>query len=406
MTYVLSTMEDNSNVTIRDRRRFMMTGSLSMESTDSLEDAPSSINARSMIDLSTHTMTSHQEVITSLQLSIENLKKQLQTTRSENTVLKQKLDEQIHINKQLNKQINGTTVSSPKKKNNNNKTEIRAMKPNIEARKLDLDLEFQTPKSSPLVPKDTKVNLSLSQCDDELLESSHIDRNKPTLKPSGSRRLLIFGTQQCVGLAAKLLKTRLYTNYEKYRITAVTKPFASSEEVFKCCENLNLNKDDKLVIGVGENDTNPFKLLIELSATLKRLYEVTVIVLRINYNKSLNVSMLNNNVKLVCNNFPNCYFIDYFGSSYNKNKYIICQKINYIIDSIDYDTKYLSLKNNKNSTLHTIEIKNDTLGNLTKNNSRYTQRTILDYFKKINIQTPNCTSIQALPTNNNLFFRK
>ncbi|WP_337241651.1 hypothetical protein, partial [Proteus faecis] len=74
----------------------------------------------------------------------------------------------------------------------------------------------------------------------------------------------IIGTQQLVGLAAELIKSRFKTPYEKYSVSAFTKPQALSEEISKACDNLKLKDNDKLVICLGENDNNPVKIISHL----------------------------------------------------------------------------------------------------------------------------------------------
>lgn len=71
--------------------------------------------------------------------------------------------------------------------------------------------------------------------------------NNVKLKKENPRKIRIYGTQQCVGLASTLLGTRYYSDYQQYEIHGETRPHATSTEIFKNCQ-LSMNIDDKLIL--------------------------------------------------------------------------------------------------------------------------------------------------------------
>ncbi|CAG5013916.1 unnamed protein product [Parnassius apollo] len=106
------------------------------------------------------------------------------------------------------------------------------------------------------------------------------------------------GTQQYIGLAAELTKSRMNSRYEDYQVTAFIKPFASTEEVLKICTNLKVDTHDKVILCVGENNDDPVTAIAELYAALKLLKHATVIAMNVTSSKHLNNNSLNTQLKL------------------------------------------------------------------------------------------------------------
>lgn len=138
-----------------------------------------------------------------------------------------------------------------------------------------------------------------------------------------------------------------------------------------------------MILCLGENDTNPLKLLIELSYTLKSVKQTNVNVLKVITNKYLNEVMLNNKIKNICRQFPNCTFldseIDLNNYYYTKKQYLLntCSKINSLIDMHYYKNIFLTFKNMFKSQRSE--------SNITNNSQRIKSttvliRTILYYF--------------------------
>lgn len=159
-----------------------------------------------------------------------------------------------------------------------------------------------------------------------------------------SKKIFILGGKQHRGLATALSKSRQNTLFEQYEVTSTIKPDARCQDILKSAETLHTSEDDVIIISIGENDCNPTALLAELSAFIKMRPKAFVIVTSVKTSLHLNENKLNNTVKLFCKSFDNCVFLDLVDLNYwDKNfRYKLCNKINFLLDSRHYASKYLS----------------------------------------------------------------
>lgn len=161
-------------------------------------------------------------------------------------------------------------------------------------------------------------------------------------------RIFILGDQQLRGLSSEMYQSRLNTQFKHYTFDSLIKPDASSSEILKTCTNLhkNMNREDVLIIGVGSNDENPYQLFSELCNILNLVKNIKVFVVSVYNNPYLNISLLNNNIKLLLKNFDNCTFIDLNQYRILTKKaliYNLSSKLNTEIDFLCYKNKYLNL---------------------------------------------------------------
>lgn len=398
-------MDSVNNVTLR-KHQLPKTRSLeSLEHSNSMSPASYDDILGKSLDLSTNMCYSQIEELKS---EIKQLKSQLGSTQNEldniileNTDLKKQImnmTQDLRILKQLCRSPVSTlrhNMSSSEKKsvrrrltNSFSESPITLMKTaptsyTDSEKGLNSKTTRKTDQISP------KLHIHSDNIRNTCLESDN--KPTPTLQP---KKIYIFGTQQCSGLAMNLSKARLNTLYDSYDVTAFTKPFASTEEVLKCCDNFAPGKDDKIILGIAENDSNPMKIMMELSNVLKRLQNTTVVVLKVSENKYLNVAMLNNHLKLICKNYSNCYFFDNsITESFKTNS--LCQKLNNYIDYLDYKHKYLISKNtnSKSSTKNNTNGSKKSHHNGIKNNLIQTR--IIDYFtisKQSQLQSSQCNT--------------
>jgi hypothetical protein len=228
-----------------------------------------------------------------------------------------------------------------------------------------------------------------------------------TQKEDTIKRIFILGGNQCSGLALRLIKSRLNTQYETYKVSSVIKPNAPCYEILNSSETKALTSDDIIIVNVGEMDKNPITLCSELAFFLKTHSEPTVIVLSLKSNKYLNETELNKMMKLYCENFKNCKFLDTSGLYTYNNDYIknTIFKINILIDSLYYEKNYLSYKKiklllvaqnrKKNSCNFTNNLGNnhDNEGlhdNLFQLKKKLNQTKITNYFSNVKTKcTPN-----------------
>lgn len=220
-------------------------------------------------------------------------------------------------------------------------------------------------------------------------------------------RIHILGTQQCVGLSSALTSSRETSPYGKYKITAETKPYARSAEVLKSYNNINLKTGDILIIGVGENDINLKELTSLLRNIFNKFYFCDILLINIFKNVSISKNNVNNALSRLCNEFNNCQFV----YCNNYNLYDICRTINYVIDCINYQNKYLDVTalkkiilrkesrsmqvNCRKGTIPYYFAQKPSTNNIACTNikppdtkpSEYKKNTIIDYFPKLNNKT-------------------
>lgn len=295
--------------------------------------------------------------IEELTSKLESAHTEIENLHMENNTLQRKIHEQENRIQQLTK-ICSPIPSTKKRKSKLNESSLRRQNKSLDESIMQTG-DFQ--ENLMQKNKEKTEEISLKQ---------NIMSPKINSVPNDVNKIHIFGGQQCVGLASALIRSRLNSRHEKYCVTAMTKPNASTEEILSGCENIVFSPKDKIVVNVGENDCNPTRITSELSAFLKKNKDSNVIVMNVVKNKFLNEKLLNNNIRLICNNFNNCNFIEFDDA---KRHIDICTKLNYIIDCLDYNEKFLSY--NKHSFIHE---------SINKAKARKTtQKTILDYFSCI-----------------------
>lgn len=214
----------------------------------------------------------------------------------------------------------------------------------------------------------------------------------PEKKKDRRKKLLIYGSQQCVGLSSALIRSRENTMYEKYTVTAQTKPYALTSDILKDCKNISIESNDKLVIGIGENDYDMNIILSQLRKLCIKFKYIDIIVLNLFKNMYLNVYELNDNIRRLCKEFNQCHFV----SCKDKSVLGLCKSINYVIDCIDYEKKYLNARELKKL----IANNNNRIFELNKISKKYTKGTIPYYFEPVRYRnaSPDIHSESIKPT--------
>lgn len=319
--------------------------------------------AKSLPDLSTY----DTGLISDLRSKIKELELQLASAHNEiEQLLLQKsiLDQKVA---NLEKRINQLTVICTS-------TSKKRIKTNVQRPNSLRTLQFENSMNSTTLNMEDEVELSrkCKQFEEKEIHDSTLQTNNNYKPSENSYKIVngnskntcwILGGQQCVGLASQLIYSRKNTKYEQYSVTSSTKPNASTEQILKESENLKAGNRDKIVVCIGENDTNPIIVTNELYNLLKKFKSVRVLVLSVIKSTFLNENMLNKQIKLICNQFPNSTYVDL---SKSINIYQICDRVNYEIDCIDYKHKYLSY------------------GKISERANQLKKGTIPFYFKQIN----------------------
>lgn len=352
----------------------ILTKSCSLESLDmdlSLNNTCSEVASRSY-DLSTNANSADLEEMKEIN---SELKLQLASTQAE---LENKILENIDLKKNLNtleqqiitlKTICTTPISEMKNSTTSSKKERRKQLKQLLQTPTPIERKTKSPPSltnkietDSLTPS---LNLPLTKpiplSETSLLDTSqeaeqqrthknieteeeNVENKHESSNPTKTKKIYILGGQQCMGLRKKLEKSRSLSKYEDYELVSYIKPGADSEEIAKNHTWLKVDKEDRVILSLGEHDRNPARLMIEFSTILKRLHKCQlVIVLGIKTNSHLNEVRLNSMLKNICTNFVNCTYIDIDKLDlFTLWSGATCRKLNSIIDQFDYDSKYLT----------------------------------------------------------------
>lgn len=202
----------------------------------------------------------------------------------------------------------------------------------------------------------------------------------------------IIGGQQLTGLASQLIYSRRNTKYQEFNILSSTKPHAPTELILEPRGEIEDSPRNYIILCVGENDCNPYNILIHLSIMLQSLPKTNFIVLNVLRNNFLNEKLLNNSIHNICHNFSNCKFLNislFF--KYNKISYLAecCKKINFILDMKYYKDTFLT---SSNKNIFNIKSQDNNYINLAK------KGTIPYYFPIVKKSIQNICNI-----NNHLF---
>lgn len=425
----------DSNITLRKKtiRKETSYESLPCINNSSLLSEDSNL-MRSLPDLST---VQNDEIITELRNTIDNLNLKLECADNEidklileNKALRQTTTDQDIKIKELIKICSSTSKSNSAK---SSKQKLLKRRINFTTNGLDNSLtmdntSYQSPSFPPnMIMEENSLppRPSTSRCNHQVFSKSDLDkphqetgtvesRVKQHIEPThsltrptsdnksstlsmigSSGKIMIYGTQQCSGLASKLIGSREGTKPEKYLVSSITKHYAKSNEVLKGCDSLIMSEKDKIILCVGENDTNPTDSLAELCYVLKKLQNNTVFLLKVVNNRYLNECMLNKQFKLICNIFPNCHFVNLTGETGDLLQET-CESLNYKIDCMDYNEKFLTYNklhvnplSLKHVSVNGVVPQNG--GNIGTSSKKYTQQSILHYFSRINKPRPLST---------------
>lgn len=205
-----------------------------------------------------------------------------------------------------------------------------------------------TPNSHMLITPSNSTEAVSSNPLDGASHHTFQDKSETKMPVTGALNfdpeILIIGGHQVINLASKLICSRENTMYQKYKIHSFKKPNALASDILSCSSMLSDSKENYLIISVGENDTNPFKLMTSFTSTLKSFRVTRIIILNVVQNKYLNENKLNQMLSYVCNNFDNCTFLNMSNFDMRNSVDNICKRLNFLIDMQYYTNNYLSLK--------------------------------------------------------------
>lgn len=394
----------DSYVTIRKRRQLTRSLSLSPfeDMNDTLNSTQSGVCCTKSLDLSTHIPSNiHDELkgeIEQLKINLLSTQNELENTILENNELKRDIA-RLNQEVQFLKKFCQSPLTPTKKKDlaSIKKTTRRRLTDSFKKTPTGTPQQEKT-SSCTQVTTSTQITPNIGENEDHItqqpsLETSHYNNNSQQITKASTeqvlpqptteqqqpvkkmdnkqtrlhltharlqntrKRLFIFGGQQCSQLSEYLIKSRLYNPYERYQVTSFIKPHASTENILECIKLYDITADDRLILCVGENDSNPNKIMIELGSALKMFNVCPVLILKVCYNKYLNTCKLNNMLRQISNHFSHCKFVDYYVdtlyTTHFNNLLKLCNTINSVLDQIDYDLKFLPFNKNTLRIIHT-----------------------------------------------------
>lgn len=268
-------------------------------------------------------------------------------------------------------------------------------------------IDFQAPEitdrvNTDIIPSDQRLLLS-----NKFTQTETLPANNSTNEEQNSK-IWIVGGRNLVDLGSQLILQRTNTKYEQYTVYSLCKPGATTAEILSSINSFSIKKRDKVIISIGENDSNPLIIGHELYCSLKNLELADILVTSTEDNPFLNSARINNSLELTCRLFRNCNFI-------RSDRKSLCKLISHKIDCLDYDRKFLSyrvqskIKNNckqseninllsKTTSIKPVKNLNvKTKTNITSETEKQRKGTIPYYFKKKIMIKPQQESFRKVP---------
>lgn len=344
-----------SYVTMRTQKKRTPNDSIDNSFISTMSD----LRARSLPDLSTDYNEEQKELVETLKTQLVSAHTEIEELLLKNSLLVKENEEKQKTINNLTKICSGSASigSSRRERKSATKMYQKSNRP-INSSAFDLGLPDEILNNN----EKKKINIMAGSPQEGASCCKLLGIGKPTFQSTSCSKegtaitnsvvkpikpkIFIVGSQQCSDLASHLILHRQHTQYEEYDVTAYTRPLATADHILKDLDNFNIQPErDQVIIGVGENDTNPTKLMFELAAVLKRLEKFNVFILGVNHSRYLNEVKLNKMIENLCTNTPNCTFIEIKSISLTHEQYltIISRKISFTLDCKYYDKKFLDL---------------------------------------------------------------
>lgn len=362
--------EANSNITMRNKNKKI---AASPEKThyipSSNESCSSDDEASSLPDLSTYNRSDeieglHRE-LTELRNKLKSAENEIDRLVLQNTALNNATkdkENKIDMLKKICNEKSELSTGKKERKTSKKKRTRKRTKLNFTLNTEDKEIDGITANETDDKDSDvqtsmhestTAIDINDTQTDIILEENKAKDKTQRIKRQKDNRKtILFFGSQQCKGLAKATSRNRENTPYEEHKVFSFIKPYAKSEDIVKTIKCEQLQDGDTVVLCLGENETNPIKLITELSHSLKLCEGYNIIILGIYKSTHLNEGTLNNTLKTICNNFENCTFIDTEPQHMRRKQYleVTAQQINFKINCWEYERRFI--KNIKSELQH------------------------------------------------------
>lgn len=359
-----------------------------------------------VINLKSEMMIAHEE-IENLNIQCSSLKNELADKTAQINILKKISTETVSISPRMS-----TGVKSPlMRKLTNMRMRVSRSSPinidnnrDIGVRETPIRKDFNSGLN-----RTESLKARMAACDPEAKTSIYSEVSSAIHEPayiaqersphdntnSGTKpKILILGDEQARNLTVQLIKDRNNKWNDKYDVTGLIKPSATSSEILNKCDVATLINGDSdiLVLVLGSNDSNPLAMFANLCNFLYRLRGQKVFIVDVQYNRYLNEGKLNSNIKLLTRNYSNCRFIEMTSGNNGMLHHMkpdvfikkLSFKLNVEIDSLTYNREFLG-KNVRKSLCITRQPRS--------NNSK--KGTIPYYFHPIATKPPTVSYRQA-----------
>lgn len=350
-----------------------------------------------------------KEQISQLQINLMSAHEEIDNLNRQNQTLDNKLDESKKTINRLKILLNMNTPQSNTKKKRkiinvqDNKTDETLNDNNISQQNKQVISETLTP------PVVRIINQVLENRSNGTTTSLGTSQSKPV---KTKNTIYIFGDEQVRGLAGVMAKQRQNKQEDNYKITAMIKSNANSTQILNVCDSVmnNINTEDIIVLSLGLHEKNPFTMITQLSAALYKFRNNRVYIIKTQFNRLLNESLLNYYIKMIAAQYQKCKFVDISYSHPNVNNFMnntgigkLGFKLNIEIDFLTYEKLYL-LRTNK--TVSNLKYKTNLNNPCKKNNLKqltlpYLFSKMTEYNKSKNNRQVNVTP-QPVIINQNL----
>lgn len=224
-------------------------------------------------------------------------------------------------------------------------------------------------------------------------------------------KIIILGEQQLAGMTSVMINMWKGQWNDKYNITGFIRPNAKSGDILSYCDNLrHFNDNDRVILSVGSNDSNPFEIDKELYTALEKLHSTKVFLVPVVSNATLNENIVNNHISSIVKLYPNCTLLKKPATTNKLSKLnlvnFVSKQVIHEITKLDYNNKYINniykchklnitrqfkkveSKTHKKGTIpyyfKSANLENMTNKNVSQNNiCKYSKGTIPFYFKPI-----------------------
>lgn len=318
---------------VTQRRKKSSSNNITFSTVDSSGSSLSETNisnpCKSLPDMSTLQNTELESLkreIYDLKIALQSTENEMENIIIEKNGLERKISEQdrkiqylLHIC--ANPKNNAATTKSARKQKRRyaNKLDKTKDEYNLSPRTPGIPTDNINEELTPINQINTDSDENISH---KMSEENSIMRRKYENNTRKRKRIYILADEQGQGLREALLSQV----DQEYNIFSFWKRGADLVQIINTCKSdvAQLTKQDYLIIAGGMNSTNPFYLKTKLLEWLNTMNNTNIIICGLPKNAYLNNTSLNFEMKLICQGFPHCSFVNmYYKTSKYASKFFI-----------------------------------------------------------------------------------